>query len=296
MKKILSSLLLAVAALAASASQPAAAPDGNQLADSLAYYLGTTQGVGYNNRIRQQATPEQYPTVRANYLAGMMAALQADSSAVEYYDGFNAGRSMVEAMKEMKKDGYPVNLDLFRKTFRESFMRDDVTEAQFNELMTKLNSMMTPIAQTIENRRKAAQNAAKSETEKVAAANREAGKAYVDSLLAADKGYKQTPSGLVYKITKKGKGQNLGTSQKADVRYTGKFTDGKIFDSSGERIATFGPSDVIKGFGEGLQLLNKGAKAILVIPGDIAYGANGAGGVIGPDQTLVFEVEIADIK
>ncbi|MBD5349471.1 MAG: hypothetical protein HDR89_01120 [Bacteroides sp.] len=292
MKKILSLLILAAAALSASAAQPA----DTQATDSLAYYLGTTQGVGYNNRLRQQSAPDQYPSKRANYLAGAMAALSADTAATDYYDGFAAGRSFVDAMKEMKKDGYPINIDIFNKCFAEAFMRDDVTEDQFRQLMAKTQELMEPMTQALAERTRAAQEAQQSAQKQLAQTNREAGKAYIDSLLAADKSYTQTPSGLVYKIIKKGKGKNVGPSQKADVRYTGKFIDGKVFDSSGDRTATFGPSDVIKGFGEGLQLLNKGAKAILVIPGNIAYGPNGAGGVIGPDQTLIFEIEVADIK
>ncbi len=298
MKKLLSSLLLAgVAVFGAHAAQTAAAESKIVLknqADTLAYYLGAAQGAAYNNSIRQQATAAQYPSVRSNYLHGLQAALDADTAATEFYDGFNAGRSMVEAMKEMKSNGFPVNVALFRKAFTDAFLSDDLSEAELAELMGAVQTLMTPIGQKIEQRRKEAQNVSRQEADKALEANLEAGKKYIDSLKKIDKKYVTSPSGLVYKITKAGKGDKLGASQKADVRYTGKFVDGKVFDSSGDRTVTFGPSDVIKGFGEGLQLLGKGGKATLVIPADLAYG-NNAPPVIGPGQTLIFEIEVVDI-
>ena len=287
-------LLLGAMAFNVNAALPAEKPVLKGEADTLAYYLGASQGAAYNARIRQQATPEQYPGVRSNYLRGVMSALEADTSAIEFYDGFNAGRSMVEAMKEMKNNGFPVNLDLFRKAFSDTYNDDDLTEADITMLLGIVQDLMTPIGQKIEQRRRDAQDVRRQEADKALETNLANGKKYIDSLKTADKKYVESPSGLLYKIEKKGKGEKLGASQKADVRYTGKFVDGKVFDSSGDRTVTFGPSDVIKGFGEGMQLLAKGGKATLVIPAEIAYG-NQAPPMIGPGQTLIFEIEIVDI-
>ena len=88
--------------------------------------------------------------------------------------------------------------------------------------------------------------------------------------------------------------------QQVTVHYTGKFTNGNKFDSSIDRNEPFtfklGAGKVIKGWDEGVALLNVGDKARFVIPSDLGYGARGAGGVIPPDATLVFDVELMDIK
>ncbi len=82
------------------------------------------------------------------------------------------------------------------------------------------------------------------------------------------------------------------------VHYTGKLIDGTVFDSSVERgePATFGVTQVIPGWVEALQMMKVGAKWRLFIPSALAYGPNGAGGVIGPNSTLIFDVELLKIE
>jgi FKBP-type peptidyl-prolyl cis-trans isomerase len=106
-----------------------------------------------------------------------------------------------------------------------------------------------------------------------------------------------TASGLYYIETVKGKGEIAKAGQKVSVHYTGTFTDGTKFDSSiGKKPLEFvvGQGQVIKGWDEGIMLMNKGAKAKLVIPANLAYGERGAGS-IPPYTPLVFEVELVDI-
>ena len=81
------------------------------------------------------------------------------------------------------------------------------------------------------------------------------------------------------------------------VHYTGKLIDGTVFDSSEERgtPATFGVTQVIPGWVEALQMMPAGSRWRLYIPSDLAYGANGAGGVIGPHQTLIFDVALLEV-
>lgn len=297
MKKLLTLILAAAGGLMSlQAAQPVVGPTTplKSKADSLAYYLGASQGASFNATIRRQAQPEQYGRVRANYLAGVQAALDADTSAVEYYDGFNVGRQMVEAIKEMKANGFPVNMELFRRSLTDAYLNDGITEDDIQSLMTSVQTIMTPIGRAIDARRGAARDAERQQMTQAAEANRAAGKRYVDSIKKADKGYVESATGLVYKIEKPGNGPKLTAKQNAHVRYTGKFVDGRMFDSSGDNTVTLGPSGVIKGFGEGLQLLGKGGKATLVIPSGLAYGDN-APPVIGPGQTLIFDIEIDDI-
>ena len=105
------------------------------------------------------------------------------------------------------------------------------------------------------------------------------------------------PSGLQYKILTPGAGEFPKSTDQVRVHYHGTFMDGKVFDSSIERNEpiVFGVDQVIPGWTEGLQLMQPGAKWMLYIPPALAYGEQGAGGVIGPNQALVFEVELIEI-
>ena len=109
---------------------------------------------------------------------------------------------------------------------------------------------------------------------------------------------KETPSGLYYKITKEGTGATPEKGTQVAVHYKGTLVDGTVFDSSYQRDEpikfTVGVGQVIPGWDEGILLLTKGAGARLVIPSHLAYGAQGAGGVIPPDATLIFDVELVD--
>ncbi|MBS9773570.1 MAG: peptidylprolyl isomerase [Tenacibaculum sp.] len=113
-------------------------------------------------------------------------------------------------------------------------------------------------------------------------------------------GYDETESGLRYKVLQKGEGKKVKKGDNISVHYKGQLLDGTVFDSSYKRKQpidlTIGVGQVIKGWDEGITLLNQGDKARLVIPSDLAYGKAGAGGVIPPNATLIFDIEVMDIK
>ena len=106
------------------------------------------------------------------------------------------------------------------------------------------------------------------------------------------------PSGLQYEIITEGTGNKASATDQVECHYEGKLIDGTVFDSSYKRNqpATFGVNQVIPGWVEALQLMPAGSKWRLYIPSDLAYGAQGAGDVIPPHSTLVFDVELLDIK
>lgn len=108
---------------------------------------------------------------------------------------------------------------------------------------------------------------------------------------------KTTPSGLQYEVITEGNGPRPDASDQVVVHYTGKLIDGTVFDSSEERgePATFGVTQVIPGWVEALQMMNAGSTWRLFIPSQLAYGPQGAGGVIGPNQTLIFEVTLLKV-
>ncbi len=109
---------------------------------------------------------------------------------------------------------------------------------------------------------------------------------------------KPIASGLYYIDVKKGKGNTPASGDKVKVNYKGMFLDGKVFDSSYDRKEpiefTLGKGQVIKGWDEGIGMMRKGGKAVLIVPSNLAYGPNGRGS-IPPYSTLVFEVELVDI-
>lgn len=142
-----------------------------------------------------------------------------------------------------------------------------------------------------------AQKNHEAEVQKAAEANMKEG----EEFLAANKtkdGVVALPSGLQYKVITAGSGPKPTATDKVVCNYSGKLINGTEFDSSYKRgqPATFPVNGVIKGWTEALQLMPVGSKWQLFIPSDLAYGARGAGGVIGPNATLVFEVELVSIQ
>lgn len=137
-------------------------------------------------------------------------------------------------------------------------------------------------------------NGAKAEREAAAKRSQE------ELLTSISEGFEQTDSGLRYQLIQKGKGQKAEKGKTVAVHYKGMFPDGREFDNSYKRGNPIefpvGMGNVIPGWDEGIQLLSVGDKARFVIPSQLAYGSRGAGGVIPPDATLVFDVELMNVK
>lgn len=133
--------------------------------------------------------------------------------------------------------------------------------------------------------------------EKRVAEEQAAREAELDKLAA---GFDKTESGLRYQIIQKGDGVKAEKGKNVSVHYKGQLTDGTVFDSSYKRNQpidfALGVGQVIPGWDEGVQLLQVGDKARFVIPSDLAYGSRGAGGVIPPNATLIFDVELMNVK
>jgi FKBP-type peptidyl-prolyl cis-trans isomerase FkpA len=114
----------------------------------------------------------------------------------------------------------------------------------------------------------------------------------------APKTFTTTPSGLKYRVLRKGTGAMPQAANKVEVNYHGWLDNGKVFDSSYERreSITFGLRQVIPGWTEGMQLVGKGGMIELEIPANLAYGDRGAGDAVPPKATLHFLVELIDVK
>jgi FKBP-type peptidyl-prolyl cis-trans isomerase FklB len=158
-------------------------------------------------------------------------------------------------------------------------LTDDQVDAELKQLSAEANVM------------------AQQQEQKAAEANMKEGQDFLATNKTKE-GVKVLPSGLQYKVEKEGTGPKPSASDTVVCNYRGTFINGKEFDSSYKRgePATFPVSGVIKGWTEALQLMPVGSKWQLYIPSDLAYGTRGAGGVIGPNQTLIFDVELLSIK
>ena len=126
--------------------------------------------------------------------------------------------------------------------------------------------------------------------------NLEIGKAFMEENKKLD-GVKTTESGLQYRVIKAGSGANPKTTDTVTVHYRGTLIDGNEFDSSykREQPATFPLNGVIKGWQEALPMMKEGGKWELFVPSELAYGPKGAGGAIGPNETLIFEIELMKV-
>lgn len=129
------------------------------------------------------------------------------------------------------------------------------------------------------------------------AAERAEAEAKMEKLAA---GFEKTESGLRYQFIQRGNGKKAEKGRTVSVHYSGQLEDGKVFDSSYARKKPIefplGMGHVIEGWDEGIELLQVGDKARFVIPSHLGYGSRGAGGVIPPNATLVFDVELMDVK
>lgn len=157
-----------------------------------------------------------------------------------------------------------------------------ITQDEYHTIMQKFQKMM--------------QEAAEKHMAEMAKKNKLEG----DKFLAENakkEGVKSTPSGLQYIVIAEGDGDTPTSTDIVKVHYTGTLIDGRVFDSSVSRgvPAQFGVNQVIPGWTEALQMMKVGSKYKLFLPSDIAYGEHGAGEMIQPNSTLIFEVELLDI-
>lgn len=131
----------------------------------------------------------------------------------------------------------------------------------------------------------------------IAVKNAQLGQNYMDKN-KIDKGYATTDSGIQYKVITKGSGKKPAATDMVTVNYEGKFIDGQVFDSSYQRgePAQFRLNQVIAGWTEALQMMGEGSTWEIVIPPELAYGEHGMGGVIGPNETLIFKVELIKVN
>jgi len=206
------------------------------------------------------------------------AGLKEQKEKVSYVIGVDIG-------KALQKQGVAIDPDLVARGIKDGVSGGKLlmSDQEIKETMTAFQKEM----------RAKQEVALKQAGEK----NKREGEAF----LAENKikeGVKTLPSGLQYKVIKAGSGKKPKATDTVVTHYKGTLLDGTEFDSSYRRNqpATFKVNGVIRGWTEALQLMEEGAKWILYVPSALAYGERGAGGQIGPNATLIFEVELVSVQ
>jgi FKBP-type peptidyl-prolyl cis-trans isomerase FklB len=204
--------------------------------------------------------------------------LKDEKDKVSYSIGLDIGNTF-------KKQKMDINTEVLMAGIKDaqSGAKPLLSEEQVKETMTAFSKSMVEI-QTAAAKEAAEKNAA--EGEKFLAENK------------AKEGVKTTPSGLQYKVLREGSGTSPKETDTVVTQYRGTLINGTEFDSSYKRNepTTFPVNRVIKGWTEALQMMKPGAKYQLFIPANLAYGERGAGQDIGPNETLIFEIELLSVK
>lgn len=205
-------------------------------------------------------------------------AMKTQKEKMSYIIGFDVGKNM---LADFKQRGIEVDNAVLLNGLKDALNEkaSAISEEETEQTTLEFQQMMTE-----------KQNAA-------SAAARQAGEIFLAEN-AKKEGVKVTSTGLQYKIITEGTGKSPLPTNTVVVHYRGKLIDGTVFDESYQRgePATFPLNQVIKGWTEGLQLLQEGGKAELYIPAELGYGDRGAGQLIPPGAALIFEVELIKVQ
>lgn len=211
--------------------------------------------------------------------------------------GMQMAIQMLSEIEHIDAQGVKLDRAKVLAAFNEAFRADSVLPADISasseNFQRLLNDAMAAAKET-----PAETAATEAEAESPAAQNGQAADLFMEMSKTENPNIMTTASGLSYEIKAAGEGAHPTAQSTVTVNYTGRLIDGKVFDSSeGRGPASFPVSGVIPGFGEGLQLIGKGGKITLYIPGNLAYGEQGAPQAgIGPNEMLIFDVELLDFK
>lgn len=281
MKKI--SILASAALLVASAFTSCNGNSKSELktpTDSLSAYFGEMYGYGVAGELKQG--PDSAKFNKDSFLKGLELVMDADTSDVSYVQGVALGAQLQQMFRQIKDQQHvEFNTRVVLQEFKKAFKSDSTKDPQ--ALQMKVMELMQRIS------REALENSPE------ATNNKKAGEAYINAQIKKDPSIKKTASGLAYKVLAEGAGETFKTTDRIMIKYKGTHIDGSQFDASTEPVS-MSPMAVVPGFKEGLLMMKPGAKYVLYIPGNLAYGPEGRGDAIKPNETLVFEVEAIGLE
>ena len=216
---------------------------------------------------------------KAAFIKGFEKIMGGDTS--RYYTaGMQVALQVLGDLAQLEQQqGVKVDLKKFVAEFQKAINSpDSVDQMKLQEMQTSYQRLMQEAISEAK------------EKDPKAIENKKAGEAFRDKK-AKEAGYQKTPSGIVYKVITAG--DNFTDADEVMVKYVGRHIDGKEFDKSEEPVP-FRMQGVVPGFAEMLKLMKPGMKVECIIPGELAYGTNGSGD-IGPNETLVFEMETVGV-
>lgn len=247
-------------------------PDAKTLIEKASYLIG------YNFMNSAKSRPE---AKLEQIFAGMMASANNENQS-----SFIAGYQMME---RIKSNGAKLDLPKCKIGMENAVANKDLGMSD-----AEVEMVMKAFSQMVEEKRVA-------ELKKKSDENLAAGEAYLKAEMAKSPNLKELESGIYFEVLKQGSGKKPEVTDRVRIDYTGRFINGKIFDSSIEPLngsepapAEFGVNEVVPGFSKSLQGMQAGSTWRVIIPGSMAYGVRGSGS-IGPNETLVFEIRMLEI-
>ncbi len=298
MKKVFTAVLASALVLAASCDSKENTAKGNfnqeetALGDSLATAFGHMQGaqaLSNFKRYESMMTEQQRNDFKkAEFVKGLELVLSTDTANLAFLNGVQQGLQMYGIFMD-KNLGVPVDAKSIVAAFSEAYNCDTITQADIVKYSSEFEAVMNSVRAKADAKAEAEARETPEAKENIAA-----GEKYISERLA--EGFQKTESGVAYKILNPGEGDKVTDKDIIKMTYVGKHLNGEEFDRSmGDTPTRSSVANLVRGFQDGLFQLGKGGSAILVIPGELAYGAKGRG-PIGKMETLVFEVTVNDIE
>jgi FKBP-type peptidyl-prolyl cis-trans isomerase FklB len=215
--------------------------------------------------------------------------LKTKKDKTSYAIGYNTGIGLTRNIEGQSLD---IDLDLVMRGIKDAFVKAAPLMKEED-----MRDILLGLQKDLDEKRKETMAKQQEKMKEQGEKNKKEGEKFLAEN-AKKEGVKVLPSGLQYKILAEGKGKQPTANDTVTVNYKGTLIDGTEFDSSYKRgtPATFPLNRVIKGWTEGIQLVHEGGKIQLFIPSALAYGEHGAGPVIGPDATLIFDVELISVQ
>lgn len=272
MKKILLMAAVAMGLMASCNCNSACGVEGSK-SDSLSMVFGRMYGFGVKGELAHDTAFQ-----KGEFIAGMKAVLAMDESKDDYIAGMQMGMQVKNIMAQaMERDGVEMDSKIWLKEFKKAFMSDTMIDPAI--FQARVMELMAAVKKEAK------------EKDPRAVANKMNEKKFIADSLENNPEIKKSEGGVYYKVVKEGEGENFKVSDRIMVKYTGRHLNGEVFDSSKDDAVPFSPRGVIPGMGEMLQKMKPGAVYVLYIPADLAYGTDGSGATIQPNEMLIFDVE-----
>lgn len=233
----------------------------------------------------EKAAPKDQTVLKEQTVTKEQAVLKDEKEKLSYSIGADIGT-------KIRKQSMDIDPDIMAKGLKDGFsgsetlMTEDEIQETLQAFKQEMMAKQMELQKQMEEKNKLSADKNKKEGETFLAGNKK------------KEGVVTLASGLQYKIIRKGTGKSPKETDMVTTHYKGTLIDGSEFDSSYKRgePVSFPVNGVIAGWTEALQLMKEGSKWQLFIPSDLAYGERGAGNIIGPNSTLIFEVELVSVK